>query len=393
MNILNLFKRKPEQRNLMSTGFGMFTNYTNNKAMNISTVYRCVEVISSSCAQLPLEPYKVNPIGHKVKYMVNTPEYQLLNRRPCSHLTRYEFIKLLVSSMLLEGNGYAIIERDSKGKAVNMHFIPASEVTVNVKAGVITYSINGRDGVVESCNMIHLKNYSRDGVIGISTVKMAADSLGIAYDSESHARNFFKSGGAISGILSVAGGVRTTPKQVQDIKQEFANNFGSLNGQAGGIAVIPDGQSFTPIRISPADAQLLESRKFNVVELCRFFGVSPVKCFDLSNSSYATVEATQLAFLTDTLSPLLSQIELEFVSKLFLPSEQANVDIKFDTDGLLRGDKAAMGQYFTSLFNIGVLSQNDIRKSLDLPVIEDGDTYFIQGNLSTGEKIKRIKEG
>lgn len=395
MNILQrIFGKKPEERGYYgNTQFGLFSSYTTPKATNLSAVYRCVEVISSSVAQLPLEPYRVNPMGNKVKFRVTDPEYQMLNRRPCKHLTRYEFIKLMVSSMLLDGNGYAMVERDGKGKATQLHYIPSDRVIVNEKGGVITYTVTGVTGVVESCNMIHLKNFSRDGITGISTIKMAADTLGIAYDSESYSRNWFKSGGAVSGILSVAAGTgNTKPEQIKQIKQEFADNFGSASGQAGGVAVISGGQTFTPIKVSPVDAQLLESRKFNVVEICRFFGVSPVKCFDLSQSSYATVEATQLAFLTDTLSPLMSQIELEFVSKIFMPSEQPNVDIKFDSNELLRGDKAAMGQYYTSLFNIGVLSQNDIRKGLDLPVIEGGDTYFIQGNLSTPEKIKSTKE-
>ncbi|MGL5787213.1 MAG: phage portal protein [Bacteroidales bacterium] len=395
MGILrDLFKKKAEERSYTpNSTFGIFSSYTNGKATNLSAVYRCVEVISSSVAQLPLEPYRVNPVGNKVKFRVDEPEYQMLNRRPCKHLTRYEFIKLLVSSMLLDGNGYAMIERDGKGKAVQLHFIPAGRVIINETAGVITYTVTGVTGAVESCNMIHLKNFSKDGIQGVSTIRMAADTLGIAYDSESYSRNWFKSGGAVSGILSVDKGTgNTNPDQVNDIRKEFEKNFGSASGQAGGVAVIVGGQTFTPIKVSPVDAQLLESRKFNVVEICRFFGVSPVKCFDLSQSSYATVEATQLAFLTDTLSPLMAQIELEFVSKIFMPSEQANVDIKFDSNELLRGDKAAMGQYYTSLFNIGVLSQNDIRKGLDLPVIEGGDTYFIQGNLSTPDKIKAVKE-
>jgi len=99
--------------------------------------------------------------------------------------------------------------------------------------------------------------------------------------------------------------------------------------------------SFQPITVNPADAQLLETRKFNVVDICRFFGVSPTKCFDLTNSSYSTVEATQLAFLTDTLAPLLEKIELEFERKLYKPSEKEHIDIRFDTSVLLRADKTS----------------------------------------------------
>lgn len=139
---------------------------------------------------------------------------------------------------------------------------------------------------------------------------------------------------------------------------------------------------FEPITVNPADSQLLETRQFNVIDICRFFGVSPVKAFDLSKSSYSTVEATNLSFLTDTLSPLLEKIELEFERKLYKPSEKENIDVRFDTARLLRADKQSLANYYNTLFNIGVVSSNDIRKELDMQRIEGGDTHFVQCNLS-----------
>lgn len=141
--------------------------------------------------------------------------------------------------------------------------------------------------------------------------------------------------------------------------------------------------SFQPITVNPADAQLLETRQFNVIDICRFFGVSPVKAFDLSKSSYSTVEATELAFLTDTLSPLLEKVEQEFERKLYKPSEKDSIDVRFDTSMLLRADKAALANYYNTLFNIGVVSPNEIRKQLDLPAIEGGDATFVQVNIQT----------
>lgn len=115
----------------------------------------------------------------------------------------------------------------------------------------------------------------------------------------------------------------------------FNPNYGSPNG----VAVLEGNFTFEPITVNPSDAQLLETRQFNVVDICRFFGVSPVKAFDLSKSSYSTVEATELAFLTDTLSPLLEKIELEFERKLYKPNEKDSIDVRFDTAMLLRADK------------------------------------------------------
>ena len=134
---------------------------------------------------------------------------------------------------------------------------------------------------------------------------------------------------------------------------------------------------FKPITVNPSDAQLLETREFNVIDICRFFGVSPVKAFDLSKSSYSTVEATNLSFLTDTLSPLLEKIELEFERKIYKPSEKESIDVRFDTSRLLRADKQSLANYYSTLFNIGVVSPNEIRREIDLPSIEGGNNHFV----------------
>lgn len=235
--------------------------------------------------------------------------------------------------------------------------------------------------MVEPCNMIHILNFSYDGIEGISTLKHARMTLGLATDAESHAAGFFKGGANLAGILKVQSTL--TSKQKSDLKSSWQTAFSPVTGTPNGVAVLEGNMDFQPITVNPSDAQLLETRQFNVVDICRFFGVSPVKAFDLSKSSYSTVEATQLAFLTDTLSPLLEKIELEFERKIYKPSERANIDVRFDTSGLLRADKTSLADYYTKLFYLGVMSPNEIRRSLDLPAIEGGDHHFLQVNLQT----------
>lgn len=162
--------------------------------------------------------------------------------------------------------------------------------------------------------------------------------------------------------------------------------FSPATGTPNGVAVLEGNLSFEPITVNPTDAQLLETRAFNVVDICRFFGVSPVKAFDLSKSSYSTVEATNLSFLTETLSPLLEKIEEEFERKLYKPSEKDSIDVRFDTATLLRADKQSLAAYYQNLFNIGVISPNEIRKQLDLPALDGGDNTFVQVNIQTLER-------
>lgn len=361
------------------------SGYSTNKSMLLSTVYRCVEVISDSVAQLPLEPYKIDADGYKIKYKQH-PTYNLLNREPNQRMSRFTFMKALIVSTLLKGNGFAYIERDNKGNAIGLHFIPAELVTIISPSRLkdnISYSVTGI-GNVEACNMIHILNFSYDGITGISTLAHAKNTLGLSVDAESHAAGFFKGGANLAGILKVQSTL--TSKQKNDLKTSWQSAFSTSTGTPNGVAVLEGNMDFQPITVNPADAQLLETRQFNVIDICRFFGVSPVKAFDLSKSSYSTVEATELAFLTDTLAPLLEKIELEFERKLYKPSEKDYIDVRFDTATLLRADKQSLANYYNTLFNIGVVSVNDIRKELDMQSVEGGNTHFVQVNLMALDK-------
>lgn len=363
--------------------------YSTNKAMLLSTVYRCVDVISDALAQLPLEPYYINKDGYKEKF-IKHPSYYLLNKEPNKKMSRFTFIKTLVVSVLLKGNGYAYIERDDKGDAIALHYIQPDYVTIQETKDGIKYSVVGIKGLVESSNMIHILNFSYDGITGISTLTHARQTLGLATDSESHASGFFKGGANLAGILKVQSSL--TSKQKNDLKTSWQTAFSPATGTPNGVAVLEGNMDFQPITVNPSDAQLLETRQFNVIDICRFFGVSPVKAFDLSKSSYSTVEATQLAFLTDTVAPLLEKFELEFERKLYKPSERNNIEVRFDTSVLLRADKTSLASYYNTLFQIGAVSINEIRKILDLPSVENGDNHFVQVNIQTIENAIKTKD-
>lgn len=388
--IKNLFKK--EQRSCVNSFDSLLYNgncsFQQNKALLLAAVYRCVEVISDSVAQLPLEPFYTDSNGYKSKFKTH-PTYNILNKEPNPNMSRFTFIKTLVTSVLLTGNGYAFIERNKSGDCTALRFIPSEFVTiVDQEDGSVKYSITGFKGLVEPCNMIHILNFSYDGIHGISTLRHARLTLGLASDAEAHATGFFRGGANLAGILKVQSTL--TSKQKQDLKSSWQTAFSPTSGTPNGVAVLEGNMDYTPITVDPADSQLLETREFNVIDICRYFGVSPVKCFDLTHSSYSTVEATQLAFLTDTLSPMLQKIELEFERKLYKPSEKDKIDIRFDTTVILRADKASQAEYYNKLFYMGVLSPNDIRRELDLEPVEGGDTYVVQSNLIDLQNVKYL---
>ena len=373
-----------EKRGLCSAvglTYGSGGSYTSGKAMLLSTVYRCVDTISDSVAQLPLEPFRIDKEGFKVK-MANHPSYKLLNYEPNREMSRFIFMKTMVVSMLLRGNAFALIERDARGNATSLTYISSEKVAIRKDSEtghLVDYQVNGLS--IAPRDMLHFINFTYDGIVGVSTLSHAANTLGLASDSEANAAGFFKGGANLAGILTVNSTL--TKQQATEIKQAWLQAFSPGMGNPNSVAVLQGNMDFKPITVNPVDAQLLETRKFNVVDICRFFGVTPVKCFDLTHSSYSTVEATQLAFLTDTLAPLLSKLEQEIERKLYREDEKWSIDVRFDTTVILRADKAAQASYYNTMFNLGSMSINEIRREIDLPAIDGGDNHFLQVNLQT----------
>ena len=387
MSLFSWFKKeKPVEERSMFGDYLLYNSastYANNKAMLLSAVYRCTEVISDSVAQLPLEPYRIDSDGCKIKF-TSHPTYNLLNREPNKNMSKFTFLKTMVVSMLLTGNAYALIERDEKGNAKALYYIPTELVTILKPQNItdtISYSITGMKNVVEDCNIIHILNFTSDGYEGVSTLTYARKTLGLAMDAEANAEGFFKGGANVAGILK--SNAPLTTKQKESLKSSWNSAFNGNTGTPNGVAVLDADLDFQAVTVNPSDAQLLETRQFNVIDICRFFGVSPVKAFDLTKSSYNTIEQMQLAFLTDTLQPLLEKFEGEFQRKLYKPSEKDNVVVRFSTAPLLRADKQSQANYYNTLFQMGVMTINEIRQELDLPHLENGNTSFVQVNVQT----------
>lgn len=380
-------KASKQETSAVPASVGSYPGFlqSNSLPMLLSTVYRCVDLISGSVAVLPLETYLMDAEGFKSKYKAH-PAYYLLNSEPNENMTRYTFIKTLMASVLLQGNGYAYIERNSKLEVTQLIFIPAQLVSVvwimdgkGIKRK--RYQVAGFKDLVEPRDMLHVLNFSYDGIIGVSTLTHARQTLGIATASEEHAASFLHSRASAAGVLKVEGG-RLTKEQKDDIYATWDRRM-NQNSENSTIAILEANMTYQPITISPKDSQLLESRQFNVIDICRFFSVSPVKAFDLSKSSYSTVEATQLDYLTDTALSVITKIEQEINRKVFLPSERDHVVAEFTTSAILRTDKAAQAAYLKDMFYIGAITPNEVRRENNLSRLENGDNAFVQVNVQT----------
>lgn len=357
--------------------FSIGSNYANTKAMKLSAVYRAVDLISNTVASLPIDVFNVTSDGYK-RVSDNTQLRYILNSEANQELDAFTFKKLMVSLMLLQGNAYAYIDRDRKGNVKGLYLIPNGLMTVIEPTKIkdnVKYAIAGI-GSIDSSNVLHIKNFTNNGYIGLSTISYAAQTLGLAYDAENYATNFYQ--GAISGIIST--NTPLTAKQKEQIKTSWRTSFGSGNN-AGSVAVLEGGFSYQPITVNPSDASLLDTRKFQIEEIARFFNVPPSKLFYYSGASYNSIEASNLDFLTSCIQPILAKIEAEFERKLFLPSERPTSDLVFNTNELLRTNKTEMAQYYQTLLTSGTYTINEVRRELNLEPVDGGEIPYVQVNM------------
>lgn len=396
MNLLNIFKRK-EERNITnnndvfnpfygSLNYGGYSNWNSQKALTLSAVYRAVNLISDGIAALQLKVYQIDKDGFKKEDSQNYL-YTLLGIEPNSNISRFTFFKTIVTHILLRGNAYILINRDQKFNVIDLQLLESDTVTVELINNQIKYRINGVDGLVDKANMIHIINYPlSNGLIGCSTLTYAANCLENCYNSESHASSFFKNGANTNGFLSYSGGL--TPEQEKQIQSKFKQTSDFKSGNPNGITILGGAgfgsngewklQNFS---IPPKDAQLLETRAFNILDIARFFNVAPSLLFDNQSVSYNSIEASQIDFLNKTLLPIIEKIENEFVRKLLKPSERTKFELRFDLTNLLRADSTSRAAYYAAMTNIGVLSANQIAKMENLERIEGGDNHYISTNL------------
>lgn len=371
--------QKEEKRELSyvscnASGALPFFPMTNgNSAMNLSAVYRAVEIISNSIATLPVK-ILINDDSGKNEADKHPLNYVFSDRNTDNIISKFTLFKLLVQSVLLRGNGFAHIER-AGGMVKTLRYLEPADVNIvydKIK-NTLYYDVPILKKHVDPKDMIHLVMFSYDGIKGLSVLQNAARSIGIAQASENAAKSFFDNGMMINGILKVQGPVNQ--KQREDLRAAWNETY-TANGS--GIAILQGNMDYQTIQLSAKDSQMLESRQFSVTDIARFFGISPVLLGDLSaKTNLNTFEALQNDFLVHTLQPYITMIENEFNRKLLSPTED-NLSIILETNEILRIDKAAQSSYYSTLINSGVLSINEVRKELGYNGIgDDGDKHII----------------
>lgn len=356
-----------------------------DSAMRLSAVSACVRLISESIASLPLAVYRRGASGTRTR-VTDVPQYRLLHDEPNRRMTSFVFRETLTAHVLLHGNAYAIIIRSGGGDPVELLPVPAPNVSVQKTiSGELSYRLNLDSEVfhVQQADVLHVPGLAYDGVKGMSPIQYAAESIGLGIAAERYGASFFGNGSTPSGYISLPGKLNET--QARTMQAAWQSVYG-YNGGGGGnrTAVLFENGKFEKISIAPNEAQFIETRKFQVSEIARWYRVPPHMIGDLERATFGNIEHQALEFVTHTLRPWLVRFEQEFNRKLF-PSSSAgrpsDLYCEFNVDGLLRGDIKARGEYYTKARQWGWLSANDIRRLENMEPIDNGDLYLTPLNM------------
>lgn len=387
-----LFNSRDKPRNFLDSGVGGYRYYYGNtsagknvnprNAMQITTVYSCVRIISETIASLPLHTYRYTDSGKEKAYA--HPLYYLLHDAPNEEMTSFIFRETIMAHLLLWGNAYAQIIRNGLGDVVGLYPMLPNKTDVERGSDGKIYYIYQTDTqgqvILPACDVLHIPGLGFDGLVGYSPIAMTKNALGLGLASEEYGSRFFANGGTLSGVLEHPGKLKE-PEKLRDAWERVYG--GSSNAHK--TAILEEGMKYTPISVNPSDAQFLETRKFQINEICRIFRVPPHMVADLEKSSFNNIEQQSLDFVVNTIRPWLVRIEQGIMQKLVKPEERRTICVNFNVDGLLRGDyQSRMRGYSIGIQN-GFMSPNDVRELEGwnkIPAEKGGDTYFANGNFT-----------
>lgn len=364
-------------------------NVNERSAMQMTAVYSCVRILAEAVAGLPLHLYRYKEDGGKERAIDNNL-YHLLHDEPNKEMSSFIFRETLMTHLLLWGNAYAQIIRNGKGEVVALYPLMPNKMQVDRNENGELYYIYTRssdeaktmEGVtvyLTPRDVLHIPGLGFDGLVGYSPIAMAKNAIGLAIATEEYGAKFFANGAAPSGVLEHPG----TIKDPSRLRENWNSTFGG-SANSGKVAVLEEGMKYTPISISPEQAQFLETRKFQIDEIARIFRVPPHMVGDLEKSSFSNIEQQSLEFVKYTLDPWVIRWEQSLSRALLNEDEKRKYFFKFNLEGLLRGDyESRMSGYAVARQN-GWMSANDIREleNMDkIPAEDGGDLYLINGNM------------
>lgn len=356
---------------------------TVNTALQLSTVWACVNLISRTVATLPLNLYKRLPDGGR-EVARDQQLYGLLHDMPNPDMTASTFRQVMMAHLLLWGN--AFIEKQMIGNRI-VGLMPLQPAFVQKKRRdngtfFYEYTNNGKVREIDSRHMMHIPAFSMDGYMGMSVISCARQIFGNAMAADEASGKTFANGMKSSGLITMD--MSLSPEQRETIRGHVKSV-----SDAGGVMVLEKGADFQQLSMNPQDAELLSTRGFSVEEIARWFGVPPhmIGHTGKSTSWGSGIEQQNLGFLTFVLETWLDSIEKAISKDLINPEQRSTYYAEHVVEGLMRSDSAGRAALYSSASQNGWMTREEIRSKENLPHITGTDTLTVQSNLTPLEKL------
>ncbi|QEL10873.1 phage portal protein [Kushneria phosphatilytica] len=360
---------------------------TVNNSMQLSAVWACVRLLSETISTLPLKLYQRRQDGSR-ELATKHNIYPLICRQPNMEMTPARFMQMLVASICLWGNAFVEKRRINGRKIAGLvPLLPQNVAVKRLKSGKLEYRYTdpliGSERVIDEKDIMHIRGFGLDGVCGMLPVSTGRDVFGGAQAAEEAAAKIFAQGMQASGVLSADSGL--TKEQRDRLQANLERFMGSKN--AGKVMVTEAGMKYQNITMNPEAAQMLETRSFSVEEICRWFRVPPfmVGHMDKQSSWASSVEGMNMQFLTNTLRPILVNIEQE-MARCLLDNDETFY-FEFSVEGLLRADSTGRANYYNTLLQNGVMTRNEVRRLENLPQVDGGDILTVQSNMTRLDQV------
>lgn len=340
--------------------------------MRLTAVYACVRILSETMASLPFVLYRTDASGGKVR-VTNHWLYRLFARRPNRFQNPFEWREMMQGHLALRGNAYNRIISNARGEITELVPIHPDRIRIELlPSGEFRYRVTDRDGresVLPRGEVWHLRGLSSDGLLGMSPIENARESVGMALAAQDYGARFF------ANDAKPTGGWIEFPGSFKDAeaKKVFRESYQQAQSGAnrGKVLVLENGMKFHEVGVTNRDAQFLELRKFQITDIARLFRVPPHMIGDLDRATFSNIEQQSLEFVMHTMTPWAERWEASIEAEL-LPDDDG-LEVEFDFANLMRGDAASRAGYYQSGIQNGWLTRNEARLAENLNPLEGLD--------------------
>lgn len=357
-------------------------DYGIDGALQVSSVWACTELLSDNIASLPLFVYDREPgvDGHK-QLARNTPLWLLLHDSPNNRQTPMEFLQYMVMNYLLRGNAYARIVRNNSGEAISLVPLSSDQIEVEVmpdQSVIYKYYYEGKVTIYAADSMLHWRDKG-NGVVGMSRLDYMRSTVNVAVNAQNHTANVFRKSAKRPGVFMLD--KLLTEEQRASIRKNYK---GLVEGNDDDLLVLEAGAKFEPLSMTPADVQLLETRKFSVEDIARWFGIPSAMINDTSKTTTWGTGINELiqGFYKFRLRPMLESLEQAIEKRVLTAAQRRRYTVEFSLDAILRGSLMDRLETGSKAVQNGLMTRNEWRQLENLPPIEGADILTAQVNLA-----------